>query len=78
MCGIDAVGIDCSGAYESAVEAYLLKVDIDYDRFYLVMNVNQAVDEERRSKCCFARKIVSSLRLALSDHQQKGETQLDL
>ena len=51
------MGIDCSGAYESAVEAYLLKIDIDHDRFYLVMNVNQAVDEVRRSKCRLARKI---------------------
>lgn len=48
---IEAVGIDRSGAYQAVVEAYLPKADIVYDRFHLVMNVNQAVDEVRRSQC---------------------------
>ncbi|MCP5531883.1 MAG: transposase [Akkermansiaceae bacterium] len=49
--GITAVGIDRSGAYQAAVEAWLPNADIVYDRFHLVMNVNQAVDEVRRSQC---------------------------
>lgn len=48
--GIIAVGIDRAGAYQAAVEAYLPNADIVYDRFHLVMNVNQAVDEVRRSQ----------------------------
>ena len=48
--GIVAVGIDRAGAYQAAVEAYLPNADIVYDRFHLVMNVNQAVDEVRRSQ----------------------------
>jgi transposase len=45
-----AVGIDRSGAYQAAVEAYLPNADIVYDWFHLVMNVNQAVDEVRRTQ----------------------------
>jgi transposase len=48
--GIVAVGIDRAGAYQAAVEAYLPNADIVYDRFHLVMNVDQAVDEVRRSQ----------------------------
>lgn len=48
---IEAVGIDRSGAYQAAVEAWLPNADIVYDRFHLVMNVNQAVDEVRRDQC---------------------------
>lgn len=48
--GIVAVGIDRAGAYQSAVEAWLPNADIVYDRFHLMMNVNQAVDEVRRSQ----------------------------
>jgi transposase len=54
--GIEAVGIDRSGAYQAAVEAWLPDADIVYDRFHLVMNVNQAVDEVRRSQCRRASK----------------------
>lgn len=49
--GIEAVGIDRSGAYQAAVEEWLPGADIVYDRFHLMMNVNQAVDEVRRSEC---------------------------
>lgn len=54
--GIEAVGIDRSGAYQAAVEAWLPAADIVYDRFHLVMNVNKAVDEVRRSQCRKATK----------------------
>jgi transposase len=47
---IVAVGIDRSGAYQAAIEEYLPDADIVYDRFHLVGNVNQAVDEVRRSQ----------------------------
>jgi len=49
--GIEAVGIDRSGAYQAAVEEWLPGADIVYDRFHLMMNVNQAVDEVRRTEC---------------------------
>lgn len=54
--GIEVVGIDRSGAYQAAVEAWLPNADMVYDRFHLVMNVNQAVDEVRRSQCAKASK----------------------
>lgn len=54
--GIKAVGIDRSGAYQAAVEKWLPNADIVYDRFHLVQNVNQAVDEVRRRECAKARK----------------------
>ncbi len=46
-----AVAIDRAGSYQSAVETWLPNADIVYDRFHLVANVNQAVDEVRRSLC---------------------------
>jgi transposase len=48
---IVAVGIDRAGSYQASVEAWLPHADIVYDRFHLVANVNQAVDEVRRSLC---------------------------
>ncbi len=53
---IEVVGIDRSGAYQNATENCLHEADIVYDRFHLVMNVNQAVDEVRRSQCRIASK----------------------
>lgn len=47
---IEAVGMDRGGAYKGAVEQYLPDAEIVFDRFHLVMNVNQAVDETRRSE----------------------------
>ena len=38
---IEAVGIDRSGAYQAAVEAWLPNADIVYDRFHVVMNVTK-------------------------------------
>jgi len=48
---IVAVGIDRAGSYQASVETWLPQADIVYDRFHLVANVNQAVDEVRRSLC---------------------------
>ena len=47
---IQAVGMDRGGAYKRAVEDILPDAEIVFDRFHLVMNVNQAVDETRRSE----------------------------
>jgi transposase len=47
---IVAVGIDRAGAYQASVETWLPQADIVYDRFHLVANVNQAVDEVLFSK----------------------------
>lgn len=47
---IEAVGMDRGGAYKRAVEQNLPDAEIVFDRFHLVMNVNQAVDETRRSE----------------------------
>ncbi len=47
---IQAVGMDRAGSYKKAVEEYLPDAAIVFDRFHLVMNINQAVDETRRSE----------------------------
>jgi len=72
---IVAVGIDRSGAYQTAVETHLPNADIVYDRFHLVMNVNQAVDEVRRTQCRKAskedRKLLKGQRFLLLGNQDK-------
>lgn len=47
---IEAVGIDRAGAYQASIEEHLPNTDIVYDRFHLMMNVNKAVDEVRRTE----------------------------
>lgn len=47
---IKAVGIDRAGAYQSATEEYLPEADIVYDRFHLMLNVNEAINEVRRAE----------------------------
>lgn len=47
---IQAVGMDRAGSYKKSVEQYLLHSDIVFDRFHLMMNINKAVDEVRRSE----------------------------
>ena len=47
---IEAVGIDRGGAYKAAISEYLPNAAIVYDKFHLVANLNQAVDEVRRSE----------------------------
>lgn len=72
---IVAVGIDRSGAYQAAIEAYLPEADIVYDRFHLVMNVNQAVDEVRRSESKSAdkagKKLLKGQRYLILSNQEK-------
>jgi transposase len=71
---IVAVGIDRSGAYQAAVEAWLPNADIVYDRFHLVMNVNQAVDEVRRSETRKAtkedRKVIKGQRFLILSNEE--------
>lgn len=58
---IEAVGIDRSGAYQSAVERYLPDASVVYDRFHLMQNINAAVDDVRRTQwreACKADKTV--------------------
>lgn len=47
---VKVVGIDRAGSYQSAVEQWLPEAAIVYDRFHLMMNLNQAVDEVRRAE----------------------------
>lgn len=83
--GIKAAGIDRSGAYQAAVEAWLPNADIVYDRFHLVMNVNQAVDEVRRAQCRRAgkedRQLIKGQRYLILGNQEKldadGRAKLD-
>lgn len=82
---IKAVGIDRSGAYQAAIETYLPAADIVYDRFHLVMNVNQAVDEVRRSQTRQADKedkeLIKGKRYLILSNQEKldedGREKLD-
>lgn len=47
---IQAVGIDRSGAYQSAVKQHLPDADIVYDKFHIVSNYNDVIDEIRREE----------------------------
>ncbi len=47
---IQAVGMDRAGSYKKSVEQYLPHSDIVFDRFHLMMNINKAVDDVRRSE----------------------------
>jgi transposase len=47
---IQAVGMDRAGSYKKAVEDHLPDAEIVFDRFHLVMNINEAVNETRRSE----------------------------
>jgi transposase len=72
---IKAVGIDRSGVYQAAIETYLPDADIVYDRFHLVMNVNQAVDEVRRDQSRVAdkegKKLLKGQRYLILSNQEK-------
>jgi len=43
-----AVGIDRSGVYKAAVQAHLPDADIVFDKFHLVANYNDVIDDVRR------------------------------
>ena len=47
---IEAVGMDRAGAYKSVVSHYAPKAAIVFDKFHLVANYNQAIDNVRRSE----------------------------
>jgi len=48
--GIVAVAMDRAGAYYEVVKARLPKVDIVFDKFHLVKNYNDVIDEVRRAE----------------------------
>lgn len=47
---IQAVGIDRAGSYQAATEEHLPQAAIVYDRFHLMHNVNEAINEVRRGE----------------------------
>ncbi len=71
---IEAVGIDRSGAYQSSIEANLPGAEIVYDRFHLMMNLNQAVDQVRREQWREAseqdRSVIKGSRFLLLAHAE--------
>jgi len=71
---IEAVGIDRSGAYQSSIEAHLPGASIVYDRFHLMMNLNQAVDQVRRQQWREAsekdRSVIKGSRFLLLAHAE--------
>ena len=53
---IEAVGIDRAGSYKKAIEEHLPDAAIVFDKFHLVANLNQAIDEVRRASWRVASK----------------------
>jgi len=47
---IEAVGIDRSGSYKSAIKEYLPNASIVFDKFHLIANCHKAVDDVRRNE----------------------------
>lgn len=47
---IEAVGIDRAGSYQACVEENLPEAEIVFDKFHLVANLGEAVDEVRRAE----------------------------
>ena len=79
---IEVVGIDRAGAYQAIVEKWLPHSAIVYDRFHLVKNVNDAVDDVRKSEWNAAAKsdkkvIKSSRYLLLANPENLDETGLE-
>ena len=74
-CSIQAVGMDRAGSYKKSVEQYLPKSDIVFDRFHLMMNINQAVDDVRRSEWNKAsiekKKVIKNSRYLLLSKKSK-------
>ena len=48
---IKAVGIDRSGSYQSVVKEQIPNAHIVYDKFHIVSNYNDVIDEIRREEC---------------------------
>lgn len=79
---ITVAGIDRAGAYQSMVEQWLPNCSIVYDRFHLVRNVNDAVDDVRRSEWRAAgedsKKVIKSSRyLLLANPENLDESGLE-
>lgn len=47
---IKAVAMDRAGAYKTVVKEYAPKAEIVFDKFHIVANLNQAIDEVRREE----------------------------
>ena len=67
---IEAVGMDRSGAYQSSIEANLPGAEIVYDRFHLMMNLNQAVDQVRREASEQDRSLIKGSRFLPLAHAE--------
>ena len=72
---VQAVGMDRAGSYKKSVEQYLPHADIVYDRFHLMMNINKAVDDVRRSEWnrvdLDKKKVIKNSRYLLLSKQTK-------
>jgi len=47
---LKAVAMDMSGPYKSAVDEFLPKLEIVFDRFHIMKLMNEAVDDIRREQ----------------------------
>lgn len=79
---IKVVGIDRSGAYQSSIEEHLPHCEIVYDRFHIIKNLNDAVDEVRRSAVATAnseeKKVIKGSRyLLLTNLSKLSESKKD-
>ena len=80
---IEVIGIDRGGAYQSSVEEHLPHCEIVYDRFHIIKNLNDAIDEVRREAVAKAwdeeKKIIKGSRYLLlanaSDLDKKGRVE---
>ena len=50
LAGIEAVGMDRAGAYQSVVSAYIPHAAIIFDKFHIVSNYHKAIDDVRRAE----------------------------
>jgi transposase len=50
IANITAVGMDRAGAYKSVVNKHVPNADIVFDKFHLIANYNEALDEVRRAE----------------------------
>lgn len=45
---INCIGIDPGGSYQISVKEYLPNADIVYDKFHIIANYNDVIDQIRR------------------------------
>ena len=82
---IEVVGIDRAGSYLSSVEENLPGSAIVFDRFHIIQNINQAIDEVRRTAVAKAtkddKKVIKGSRYLLlsnpSDLTESGRAKLE-